>query len=287
MNARRREARRRAWGAAVHRVAGAPLGPYRSFFAARFRMLLQYRGAAFGGMVTQVVFGLILVMVYEAFYRSSDAAQPMSFAEVRSYIWLGQALLALLPWNVEGELRVMIRTGGVAYELLRPLGLYPLWFARTLASRLAPATLRAVPIFALALAFFGLALPLSPAAALSYLVATAGAVALGAAFTMLFTVSLLWTVSGEGITQLGTALVTLLSGMAVPIPLFPDALRPVLEFLPFRGLVDTPFRLYVGSLPPSAVLPLLGHQLAWTAVLVTAGALAMRRGLRRLEIQGG
>ncbi|OHD72664.1 MAG: ABC transporter permease, partial [Spirochaetes bacterium RBG_13_68_11] len=200
-------------------MAGTPLRPYRSFFAARFRMLLQYRGAAFGGMVTQVVFGLILVMVYEAFYRSSDVTQPMSITEVRSYIWLGQALLALLPWNVEGELRVMIRTGGVAYELLRPLGLYPLWFTRTLASRLAPAVLRAVPIFALA-----------------FLASTVGAVALGAAFTVLFTVSLLWTVSGEGITQLGTALVTLLSGMAVPIPLFPDAVRPVLEFLPFRGL---------------------------------------------------
>jgi ABC-2 type transport system permease protein len=278
-----RDAQGRTGGGA----AAAPLRPSRSFFAARFRMLLQYRGAAFGGMVTQVVFGLILVMVYEAFYRSSDAPQPMSFPEVRSYIWLGQALLGLLPWNVEGELRVMIRTGGVAYELLRPLGLYPLWFARTLASRLASTSLRAVPIFALALAFFGLQLPPSPAAAFAFLAALAGAVVLGASITVLFTVSLLWTVSGEGITQLGTALVTLLSGMAVPIPLFPDAVRRVLEFLPFRGLVDTPLRLFVGSLPPSAVLPLLGHQLAWTAVLVTTGALMLRRGLRRLEIQGG
>lgn len=159
----------------------APLRPYRSFFAARLRMLLQYRGAAFGGMVTQVVFGLILVMVYEAFSASSNAPQPMSFAQVRSYIWLGQALLALLPWNVEAELRVMIRTGGVAHELLRPLRLYPLWLARTLASRLAPALLRALPIFALALASFGLELPPSPAAALAWLAATAGAVLLLAA----------------------------------------------------------------------------------------------------------
>ena len=144
-----------------------------------------------------------------------------------------------------------------------------------------------MPILALAFAFFGLRLPASPAAAFAWLAATAGAVALGAALTVLFTVSLLWTVSGEGVTQLGMALVTLLSGMAVPIPLWPAALRPVVEFLPFRGLVDTPFRLYVGSLPPSALLPALAHQLAWTAGLVVAGMFALRRGLRRLEIQGG
>jgi ABC-2 type transport system permease protein len=94
-------------------------------------------------------------------------------------------------------------------------------------------------------------------------------------------------VSGEGITQLGTALVTLLSGMAVPIPLWPEAVRPLTMFLPFRGLVDTPFRFYVGSLPPSALPAALGHQLGWTAALLALGALLVRRGLRRLEIQGG
>ena len=59
----------------------------------------------------------------------------MTFPQVLVYIWLGQALLALLPWNVDKEIAEQIRSGGVAYELLRPVDLYGFWFARTLAFR--------------------------------------------------------------------------------------------------------------------------------------------------------
>ncbi len=263
------------------------MGAYRSYFAARFRTLLQYRGAALGGMVTQVFFGLILVMVYEAFYRSSTVAQPMSLGQVRSYVWLGQAFLAMLPWNVEGEQRALIRSGSVAYELLRPVRLYSLWFARSLAWRSAPTVLRSVPILALAFAFFGLSLPASPAAAGAWALAMAGALFLSASMTTLLTILQMWTVSGEGVTIILTAVVILFSGMNIPLPLLPDWIRGIVEILPFRGLVDTPYRLYVGYAPPGDVLLLVLQQVGWAAAMVALGLLLMNRGLRRLSVFGG
>ena len=70
------------------------------------------------GLWTQIFFGLVMIMVYEAFYRSTDRPQPMTFPQVVSYVWLGQALLALLPWNVDAEVE-MQRRGGVQ-ALLSP-----------------------------------------------------------------------------------------------------------------------------------------------------------------------
>ena len=263
------------------------MGAYRSLFAARFRALLQYRGAAIGGMACQIFFGLILVMVYEAFYRSGSRSQPMTISQVRSYVWLGQAFLAMLPWNVEGEQRLMIRTGSVAYELLRPVRLYSLWFARSLAWRTAPTVMRAVPILVVAMAFFGLTLPPSPAAAGAFILVMGGALLLSVAMTTLFTIFLMWTVSGDGFTMLLYAMVILLSGLNIPIPLFPVWLRPIVEALPFRCLVDVPYRMYVGYADPGSAFGLLALQLAWSGVTVGVGFLLMRGGLRRLTIQGG
>ena len=263
------------------------MGAYRSFFAARFRTILQYRGAAIGGIITQIFFGFIQIMVYEAFYRSGSGAEPLSIGQVRSYIWLGQSFLGMIPWNVEGEQRALIRSGAVAYELLRPVRLYTLWFARALAWRSAPTLMRAVPIFTLALAFFGLSLPPSPAAAGAWVLAMAGALVLSAAFTTLLTITLLWTVSGEGLMVMVSALVILFSGLNIPIPLLPDWLRPLVEILPFRGLIDTPYRLYVGYAAPGEVFLLLLHQLAWAAVIVVLGRVLLTRRLRHLAIQGG
>jgi ABC-2 type transport system permease protein len=106
--------------------------PYLAIVSARIRMLLQYRAAALGGMSTQLFWGLIRVMVFEAFYRSSTASQPMTYPEVVNYVWLGQALFAMLPWSIDQEIRGKIRDGSVAYELVRPLDLYSFWFSRAL-----------------------------------------------------------------------------------------------------------------------------------------------------------
>ena len=108
------------------------MSAYRALVSVRFRMLLQYRTAAFAGFVTQLFWGAIRLMILAAFYAAATRPQPISLPELIPYVWLGQALLGLLPWNVDQEIAASVRTGGVAYEMLRPIDLYLNWFARTL-----------------------------------------------------------------------------------------------------------------------------------------------------------
>jgi ABC-2 type transport system permease protein len=261
--------------------------PYRAIINARFRTLLQYRAAALAGFGTQLVFGLIRIMVLGAFYAVSTTPQPMTYQDVVAYVWLGQALLAMLPWNMDRDVAQMIRTGNVAYELLRPVDLYGYWYARVLTMRVAPTLLRALPMFLVAGLFFGLQAPPSTAAAAAWAAAMFGALLLGCAITTLVTLSMLWTIAGEGVFWMMMTAVMIFSGMVIPLPLFPDWTQAVLRFMPFSGLCDTPFRLYSGNMAPGEVWPTLAHQLAWTAVLVVLGRTLLARGLRRVVVQGG
>jgi ABC-2 type transport system permease protein len=147
---------------------------YWSVVKARFRMLLQYRAAALAGFGAQLFWGLIRVMIFDAFCASSPVPQPMNRDQVITYLWLIQALLVLLPWGIDWEIRTMIRSGTVAYELARPVDLYWFWFSRNLALRTAPGLLRAMPMFVVAGLFLGLRPPASAAAAVSWAVAVAG-----------------------------------------------------------------------------------------------------------------
>ncbi len=271
------------------------LRPYLAIVSARFRMLLQYRAAALAGLWTQFFFGLVILGIYEAFYRSANGPQPMTFPQVVSYVWLGQALLAMLPWNADAELRAMVRSGAVAYELCRPVDLYGLWYARAVAWRTAPTLLRAVPMCLIAsaglpligLPEWRLAAPDSLTSAAAFAAALVCTLLLGCALTTLMNITLLWTVGGEGAVLLMTALVTFFSGMVIPLPLFPEWAQPIVRALPFGGLVDLPFRVFTGHIPPSGVIAVLGHQLLWTAVLVLIGRWMLSLGLRRVVVQGG
>ncbi|MBA3502207.1 MAG: ABC-2 family transporter protein [Deltaproteobacteria bacterium] len=255
-------------------------------------MLLQYRAAAIAGVFTQIFFGFVFIMVYEAFYASSSAPKPMAFSDLVSYVWLGQALLAMLPWNADSDVRVMVRTGAVAYELCRPVDLYTLWFARAVAQRTAPTILRAVPMAL----FVTLGLPLlgldewslgAPAQPLAFVIAVTAALALACALTTLINITLLWTIAGDGVVMMAATIVAFCSGMLVPLPLFPQWLQDILAWLPFAGVVDLPFRIYTGGIPTSDLALVLAKQLAWTALLVLAGRLLLARAMKRVVVQGG
>lgn len=260
---------------------------YLAIFYARMATLFQYRAAAFAGIATQIFWGIIKSMILTAFYAQSSTPQPLSLAEAITFIWLGQALLALLPWNIDKELEAQVKNGNVSYELVRPIDLYSLWYARAFAMRTVPTVMRCIPVFAIATLFLGLSGPVSLSAFLAFGVSLIFSSLLSAALTTLIIISLFWTLSGEGIQRLMPHVALLLSGVIVPLPLFPEWLQPFLSLQPLRGVIDIPSRLYTGVIPVQDVFYYLGFQLLWILLLVLVGRALMGRALKQFVIQGG
>ena len=263
---------------------------YFSFFRMRLLTLLQYRTAAFAGMVTNWAFGMMRIMVMIAFYASAKGAQPLSIDESVTYIWLSQMLLGILPWNLEKEISDSVLTGQIAYELTRPIDVYAMWYMRTLAFRIAPTLLRGIPMFFIC-AFllpgdYRLVLP-GMAAFGAFLIALAGALLLSVSITNLMHSYVLVMQRADGIVRIVNAAAELLSGMIIPLSLMPDALAGFLRFQPFAGVIDLPVQIFCGSLPPQQVWRVLAMQLCWTAVFIAAGRASVRHGLKRIAIAGG
>ncbi len=258
-------------------------------------MLLQYRAAALAGFGTQLFWGAVRLMILGAFFASSDHAAPMNLVQIAAYVWLGQALLGLLPWNVDAELQEKMMTGAVAYELLRPLDLYAFWYARTIAFRTATTCMRMLPMVLVA----GLVLPLvglgdwalppprNVEGFTCFVLSLVATITLATAITNLMHVALIWTLSGRGFNAMMTGVVTVFSGLVVPLPLFPDALQPFLYWQPFRGLADVPFRIYSGHIDPHAAVFEILLQFAWAAVIALGGYALMAYAKSRVVVQGG
>lgn len=276
-------------------MSSAPLQPYVAVLEARFRMLLQYRAAALAGFVTQGVFGALKLMVLAAFYGAAKGQQPISLPEVVSYVWLCQAMFALIPWNVDDDLAQQVRSGGVAYDLLRPLDLYAYWFARTLAFRTARTALRALPLLALVmivlplvgLGKWSLPPPPSAASAAAFGASLVAVALLSTAITMLLQVNLLYALTGVGANSVLMTLVSFFSGLLVPLPLLPSWAQRAVALQPLRGLADVPFRIYSGHISPTAAVGEIGQQLLWTCALVLLGRILLGTAARRVVIQGG
>lgn len=262
----------------------------RSYFAilkARMSILFQYRAAAIAGLSTQLFWGIVKVMILTAFYAQASSSPPISLSQAITFIWIGQAFLQLLPWNIDKEIEIQVRNGNVAYELIRPLDLYWIWFSRSIAMRLIPTLLRSFPIFVLAGLFFGLTKPISEIGGMIFGLSVLFSILLSATITTLVIISLFWTISGEGILRLLPHIVLVLSGLAVPLPLFPDWMQPFLNFQPFRGIIDIPSRLYMGIIPSEKAVYYLAFQLIWSLIFIGMGKFLMSKAMKKFVAQGG
>ena len=258
-----------------------------SVFRMRWRMELQYRAAAFGGIVTQVFFGLVLVALYRALYAGHPQALPIS--SVTTYVWLQQAFFRML-FSSDEELADKIRTGSIAYDLCRPLHLYGYYYARIAAQKLLGSIMRAVPMLLFAALLprgWGISPPASPA---GLLLACAGLLLGLLCVCALENISVgitMRTLDPRGIQGMLTMVMMTLSGNLLPLTLFPDSWQRPVTLLPYAQLLDAPIRLYTGEWTAAQAPAALLTQGAWTLALLIAGLLLWRRSCRRLTVQGG
>ncbi len=264
---------------------------YLSFFRMRFLGGIQYRAAAWAGVATQFAWGFLRILMFRAFHEADPAAFPMTMEALTSYIWLQQAFLTVYAvWYFDNDIFESITSGAVAYELARPMPLYPMWFIKNVAMRTARASLRCLPVLFVACllpAPFRISLPASPAVLLWFAVSMAGTLFLVVAFMMLVYTATFYSMSSLGLRIVAAALSDLLTGALIPLPFFPESIRRVVELTPFAAMENLPLQIYCGTLTGAAMERALLLQGFWLAVLIAAGWLWMRRATRRIVVQGG
>lgn len=264
---------------------------YWSFFRLRFMMGLQYRAAALAGVFTQFFWGAMNILMYHAFYESDPSAFPMTLEATVTYVWLQQALLALFAaWMIEHEIFDDIRSGNVAYELCRPIRVYDMWFARSVANRLSRAALRCAPILLVAAflpAGYGIGAPASVRHFVLFLLTGGLGFLVTVAFFMLVYALTFYTISPNGLRILITSVSEFFAGGVIPLPFFPERVRAVFELLPFASMQNVPLRIYSASMTDAQMGRAIALQVFWLAALVLAGRWLCAAALRRISVQGG
>lgn len=267
------------------------LKKYLSFFRLRFAMGLQYRTAALAGIVTQFFWGFMEIMVLRAFYQADAAAFPMSFSAAVSYVWLQQAFLAIFAgWMMENEIFDSIVSGNIVYELCRPIRIYHIWFVRSVAHRMSKAVLRCFPILAVA-AFlpepYGMNAPADLLHFLLFCIALVLGLLVTVSFCMVVYILTFFTISPQGLRMLFISTVEFLSGGVIPLPFFPDAIKKILELLPFASMQNAALCIYSGSYSLLQTYRAIGLQIFWLVVMVGIGNLLCHVAEKRIVVQGG
>ena len=262
---------------------------YFGIFKMNFKGELQYRSKAISGVVTQIFWGLMYIYLYTAF-MGGKIIDGFNVSQMISYVWIGQAFLVIrfldLPKNCAKE----IENGNVCYKFVRPINLYNQWFAEHLGYKLSAMILRCVPLLIVAFLMpksLRLMLPVSWIGFLLFIVALLIGALLTSAISMIIVFLTFKTLSAKGTVAICNTVCGVLGGLYIPLVFMPQGLQRVLNYLPFRFIMDLPSRIYIGNIPPIEALKLIGIAAAWLVVLVLIGQLLIAKAGKNAVIQGG
>lgn len=264
---------------------------YLSYFTLKFKMGLQYKAAAYAGILCQLFFGFIFSFVYVAFYESNPGSVPMDLPKLISYVWLVQAFYALFYLgHKDREIISMIKNGNISYELTRPQNLYMMWFSKIYGEKLSSVALRCLPIFLITIFLpspYTLNLGITLERFLVFLPSFFLASILICSFIVLIHILIMFTLDEKGVLNMCIIMADILAGIEIPLAFFPNFLRTISNFLPFRYMTDMPLRLYVGDIPISEGLIGILAQAIWIILFFVIGKILMKKALKKATIQGG
>ena len=254
-----------------------------------FRRYSTYRAATVAGIFTNSVFGVIYSYAYLALWDARPDAGGYDSADAVTYVWIGQALLmtvALWGGGTTDDLADRIRTGDVASDLYRPVGLVPWYLAGDLGRSAYHFLTRGLAPTLIGVVLFDIVIP-TPGAAAVFLVSVVLAVTTSFALRFLVACTAFWLLDQSGVKMLSGFLALFMSGMVLPLVIFPEPLRSIALALPWASFLQTPADIWLGQRTGWEIVSGLGAQVAWIVVLLGLCQAVLVAATRKVVVQGG
>ena len=253
-----------------------------------FVNVLAFRLRYYTGIITYLINVTVYYFIWKALYATDpDFARGFTFEEMVTYVSVGWVIRSVYFNNIDQNISMEVIEGKIAMSLLKPVSMQAMQIGRALGEacfRLLMLTLPAAIVVSLV---FPVQAPASWRHFGWFLLSLLASIMLSGALNFIVGTFAIRMKSILGLLRAKYFVFELLSGLLVPMTMFPARLQTVLDYLPFQHIAYTPLRLYLGKLNGPEIGRVLAVQYFWVAVLMLFGAWFWNVMVRKVTIHGG
>ena len=252
---------------------------------------LHFRLGTFVTILGNLIYLVLIYYLWKSIYASSgtDVVNGMTFSDTLIYLVLATALFNFLEMFIVWDMSRDIQSGTIVLKLLKPVSFrtYSFWsyFGHNVITFFLTFLPTLIIIYAVTHGSITLGLNL-----LFFVISAGMALVINFSVDMLVATICLYTESTWGINMVKECVVLLLSGATIPLAFFPDALKKIISFMPFRCIYDTPLNILLqkdGYTGESGLIVQLGLQLLWCVVLWVLGNIFWKVSIKKITVNGG
>lgn len=252
-----------------------------------FVNMLAFRLRYYTGILTYFINVTVYYFIWRAIYEADPAFASLSFEEMLTYVSVAWIIRSLYFNNVDVQISQEIIEGKITASLLKPIDLQAATIARVLGESGFRLIMLTLPSAALLFLIYRLRLPAGWLEFLQFGLALLASILLVSSINFIVGGFAVKMKSILGLLRAKFYVMDLLSGLVVPISLFPSPFLEISEVLPFQHIVYTPLMLYLGKLPGGEAWQALGIAWAWVLALLVTGSVFWNRMSKHMTIHGG
>jgi ABC-2 type transport system permease protein len=270
------------------------LAPYGEFARIGFVNILAFRLRYYAGILTYLFNVTIYYFIWRAVYGPAASAGQVAttiagynLPQILTYVAVGWIIRSFY-WNtIDQEMAYEVIEGKIAMDLIKPVSVQWMWIARAAGESAFRLLLLTAPTGVLVALIFPMRGPVSAPQFGMFIIAVLASFLLMAAINFMIGTCAIPLKSILSLIRAKFWLIELLSGLLVPITLFPHKAQMVFAFLPFEHIAFTPLQIYLGKLSGAAAWRAIGLAWLWVIVLLLLGHVWWLRASRKITIHGG
>lgn len=261
------------------------LASFTCLATAQIRSVWSFRTERRVALLTLLVHVSLSLMVWKAIMAASSTTPVMSRQETLAYVAFAQiSYFCLVPWTFS-SVTERVRSGAILSDLTRPVGFLSQVFARNVGTYISQLPLAAVAVIVACL--LGARLQTSLASLALCAASLVFSTLLTLALNTLMSLVSIWTVETSGLYMMYRTVASVCSGAVVPLAFFPTPARTIVEYLPFRSMVDGPTTILVRHATLHEAVSIIAVQIVWLLLTALLMWVTWCRGVRRLCVVGG
>ena len=244
---------------------------------------LHYRLGTFVTLFGNLIYLVLIYFLWKAIYASSgsDVVNGMTLNDTLVYLVLATALFNFLEVFLVWDMSREIQSGAIVLKLLKPMSFR--------GENIMSFFLTFLPTFIVINILTKGSIALGPNL-LFFVLSVIMALVINFSIDMIVATICLYTESTWGLNMVKECIVLLLSGASIPLAFFPETLRKLVQYLPFRCIYDTPLNVLLQkpgyTLGEGLVFSLI-LQFSWCIALSAIGAAFWSVSLKKITVNGG
>lgn len=260
---------------------------YREFCRVGFVNILAFRLRYYTGILTYFINVTVYYFIWKALYAGDPAFAGFRFPQMVTYVAVGWIIRSLYFNNIDQDMAQDVMDGRISMAMIKPVSIQWMYISQALGEAVFRLGMLSAPVAVLLSLVFPVQPPESPGHAALFLVSLAGSILLVAMVNFIVGTCAIRLKSILGLLRAKFFLQELLSGLLVPMSMFPAPVRKLLAFLPFEHIGYTPMLIYLGRVSCAQAAAYLLLQALWVAVLAAFGGWFWLAMSRRITIHGG